>query len=67
MVTELFTVDGEVWCRYADGEIRKRRKLYCKSTDTKPTQGMRNIDSLSEFDTGKYFLFDEDTQAWVEQ
>lgn len=67
MVTELFTVDGEIWARCADGTIRKRRKFYLNSTDEKPTDGVKDVDSCYEKDTGKLFLYDEDTGTWMEQ
>jgi hypothetical protein len=67
MVTELFMVDGETRAYCPDGDIRKRRKFYGKSTDTKPTEGVRNVDTFYEMDTGDLYLFDEDSGSWLKQ
>lgn len=40
-------------------------EVYCKSTDTKPIQGMRNAYTLLEWDTQNIFLFDEDAKEWA--
>lgn len=37
------------------------------STDTKPTNGVRNGSKFVEIDTGKEYLFDEEGQEWNEQ
>lgn len=49
-----------------------RRTLYgevfndvrCLSTDTKPTEGVKNGSTLIEMDTGKGYLFDADGGTW---
>ena len=38
----------------------------CKSTDTKETTGITNGSSCIEMDTGKVFMFDQDTSTWYE-
>lgn len=40
--------------------------LYGTSTDSKPTTGYANGSTFLEVDTGKIFLFNESTSAWVE-
>jgi hypothetical protein len=67
MVTELFMVDGETRAYCPDGDIRKCRKFYGKSTDTKPTEGVPNGQGLLEMDTGDYYKFDLDTKTWLKQ
>lgn len=37
------------------------------STDTKPTDGVRNGSVFVEMDTGKEYLFDAENDQWVEQ
>ena len=37
------------------------------STDTKPTDGVRNGSVFIEIDTGKRYLFDEENKEWNEQ
>ena len=37
------------------------------STDTKPTTGIITGSSIVEVDTGKPFLFDEESSTWEEQ
>ena len=37
------------------------------STDTKPTDGVRNGSVFAEMDTGKVYLFDAENDQWVEQ
>lgn len=44
-------------------------KYYCKSTDTKPVNGISNGQELKEIDTGKTYHFDADGAAgseWIE-
>ncbi len=38
----------------------------CLSSDAKPTNGVRNGDMMLEMDTGKIYLFDADSSAWME-
>lgn len=38
-----------------------------KSTDEKPTVHVPNGSTFYEFDTVKLYVFDEDTQQWIEQ
>ena len=37
------------------------------STDTKPTEGVRNGSIFNEMDTNTRYMFDEEKQEWVEQ
>lgn len=37
------------------------------STDTKPTDGVRNGSVFIEIDTGKIYLYDEEGAEWHEQ
>lgn len=51
-----------------------RRTLYgevyndvrCLSSDTKPTDGIRNGSTLTEIDTGKTYMYDSDNATWHE-
>jgi len=38
----------------------------CKSTDAKPTNGIRNGSDVVEMDTAKVYMFDAEEKAWVE-
>lgn len=40
--------------------------LFGTSNDSKPTTGYANGATFLEVDTGKIFLFNEDTSTWVE-
>lgn len=40
--------------------------LYGTSEDTKPTAGYANGATFLEVDTGKIYLFNEDSSEWVE-
>jgi hypothetical protein len=43
---------------------------FCLSTDTKPTDGLATGSRLTEVDTGKVYLFDEEADSgskWIEQ
>jgi len=37
----------------------------CKSTDTKPTEGVANGSILMEIDTGKVWIFDGEDGQWA--
>ena len=37
------------------------------STDTKPTEGVRNGSVFLEMDTGKTYFYDEENSEWDEQ
>ena len=39
---------------------------YGLSTDTKPTEGVRNGSKLIEMDTGKVYFFDAEGAQWLE-
>lgn len=41
--------------------------IYGTSSETKPTTGIVMGSAFIEVDTGKGFLFNETTSAWVEQ
>ena len=38
----------------------------CRSTDTKPTEGIPNGSTCIEIDTGKLFLFDATSGEWCD-
>ena len=40
---------------------------YCDSTETKPTQNTADGSTMTETDTGKVFMFNEHSNAWIEQ
>lgn len=41
--------------------------IFGTSSETKPTNGIITGSVFVEVDTGKAYLFNEDTSAWVEQ
>lgn len=45
---------------------KKYVELYGTSSDSKPTTGIVMGSVFVEVNTGKVFLFNEDTSAWVE-
>lgn len=47
-------------------EVRAIANLFGTSSDAKPTEGYANGSTFLEVDTGKIFLFNETTGAWVE-
>lgn len=47
-------------------ENKKYVELYGLSTDTKPTSGIVTGSVFVEVNTGKAFLFNEDSSSWVE-
>lgn len=53
--------------QYFGGDLITKCEVFCKSTDTKPTEGIPNGASLTEIDTGNFYFFDGDTQQWVLQ
>ena len=40
---------------------------FCLSTDDKPNNQIANGSLITEIDTGKIYLFNEESSAWVEQ
>ena len=67
MITRIGNIN-DLNCALRNGRnATKQAEFYGKSTDTKPTEGVRNADVFYEMDTKKVFLFDEDGQAWLEQ
>lgn len=40
-------------------------EYYGKSSDTKPIYGVPNASIFYEIDTGVLFMFDEDSQIWI--
>ena len=49
-----------------DGTVKQMADLFGTSSDSKPTTGYINGSTFLEVDTGKIFLFNEATSAWVE-
>ena len=49
-----------------NGAAKNVATIYCDSTDTKPTSDLANGSTLTEVDTGKNYLFNEETSSWVE-
>ena len=41
-------------------------RVRCLSTDTKPTSGMTNGSTLVEIDTGKKYMFNVDSEDWID-
>ena len=46
-------------------ETHPTAEVYCLSTDTKPTKGIKNADALMEMDTQNIYMFNEDAKEWV--
>lgn len=67
MITRVIGIGGNAHILYSNGYNCKRSEYYGKSTDTKPTDGVKNADIFYEMDTKKVYLFDEDGKAWLEQ
>lgn len=42
-------------------------KYYGLSTDTKPTDNVRNGSTFFEIDTSKSYVYDEQNKQWIEQ
>ncbi|MCR5136108.1 MAG: hypothetical protein K6C12_03285 [Oscillospiraceae bacterium] len=53
--------------QYFNGELLMICEVFCLSTDDKPTAGIPNGASLTEIDTGNFYLFDGDISTWVLQ
>lgn len=53
--------------QYFGGDVINKCEVFCLSTDTKPTTDIPNGASLTEIDTGNYYLFNESGSAWVFQ
>ena len=48
-------------------ETKKYIEAYCNSEDNKPSDGIITGSFCYEVDTGKTFLFDEKSSAWIDQ
>lgn len=53
--------------QYVNGVACTTKKVWCKSTDVKPTEGIGNGSQLREMDTGKDYAFDAENGEWLEQ
>lgn len=51
------------------GEMKSHAKVtaYFKSTDEKITENIPNATPGYEFDTGKLYFFDAETQTWLQR
>lgn len=49
-----------------DGTVLNIANLFGTSSDSKPTTGYANGTVFLEVDTGKIYLFNENTSTWVE-
>ena len=67
MITKAIQIEGTDYAILTNGDLRKVVTCYGKSTDEKPTEGMRNSDRFYEMDTQKVYMFDEDSNTWLEQ
>ncbi len=61
MVSTKECFDGKYW-ETGMNDI----EVYCLSTDTKPTEGMKNGYKCLEMDTKKVYLFSEEDSTWYE-
>ena len=53
-------------CQHSVGKTTKEHRVYCLSTDVKPTD-VPNATPLFEIDTGVLYVFDEDQKKWHPQ
>ena len=67
MITRFIEIEGDDHGIHSDTDIYKRSEFFGKSSDTKPTKGVRNADIFYEMDTQTVFLFDEDDGVWLAQ
>ena len=49
------------------GEYKRIVTIFGNSSESKPTDGIAYGSVFVEVNTGKAFLFNEDTSSWVEQ
>lgn len=61
----MVTIQDDV--QYVNGVACTTQKVWCKSTDVKPTEGIGNGSQLREMDTGKNYAFDAENGEWLEQ
>lgn len=67
--TKVMEIGGNEWVVDANNNpVRRVATYYGNSGRVKPTyeDGARDADRLMETDTGKVYVFDEDTKAWAE-
>lgn len=67
--TRTLEIGGNEWVVDQSGRtVRKVATYYGTSKRSKPTyeEGAREPDRLMETDTGKVFIFDEETKEWNE-
>ena len=67
--TKVMEIGGNEWVVDANNNpVRRVATYYGNSGRPKPTyeEGARDADRLMETDTGKAYVFDEDTKAWAE-
>ena len=67
MITNVIQIEGTEYAIKPDGDLRKIVTCYGKSTDVKPVGDMHNADRFYEMDTKKVYIFDGDSNTWVEQ
>lgn len=67
MITKIIEMNGSKVGIFPDGSVHKTVEFYGLSTDTKPTEGVRNADVFYEMDTMDVYLFDADSQTWLPQ
>lgn len=65
MITKIITAKGGEFEVGTDGLLRPVETHYGLSSDTKPTDGVRNAERYLEMDTGKLFLYDADNEEWL--
>ena len=65
MVTKIITVKGGEFAVEENGRIRPVETHYGLSSDTKPTEGVKNADRYFEMDAKKLSLFDEAGKRWL--
>ena len=65
MITKIIEIRGEDHRICDNGDVERVAEYYGKSTDAKPVDAA-NADRFIEMDTGKVFLFDEDSETWLE-
>lgn len=67
MISKIATINGTKYLVREDFSRESMFDFYGTSGDTKPTQDIENASVFYEMDTQKVFMFDADSNAWLEQ
>ena len=65
MISKIANINGTQFLIRDDDSREFLPDLFGKSTDTKPTLGVKNAQVFFEMDTKGAFMFDADTSTWL--